>query len=119
VTITGATAGTATLVISTTAATSAALAYPKRPGAPWYAAGGATLACLLLLGIPAKRRRWQTMLGMLALFVALISGLLACGGASSGGGTSNPGTTAGTYTITVTGTSGATTAAGTVTLTVQ
>ena len=36
-----------------------------------------------------------------------------------GGGTSNPGTTAGTYTITVTGASGAPTETGTVTLTVQ
>jgi hypothetical protein len=120
VSITGTTAGTATLTISTTAATSSALAYPKRHGVPWYAAGGATLACLLLFGLPARRRRWQTILGMLALFVALSGGLLACGGGGSGGvGTSNPGTTAGSYTITVTGTSGAITETGTATLTVQ
>jgi hypothetical protein len=36
-----------------------------------------------------------------------------------GGGTSNPGTTAETYIVTITGTSGATTATGTVTLNVQ
>lgn len=62
------------------------------------------------------------MLGMLALIVALSGGILACGGGGSGGGgggTSNPGTTAGTYTVTVTGTSGATIASGTVNLTVQ
>jgi len=41
--------------------------------------------------------------------------LVGCGG----GGTSNPGTTAGTYTITVTGTSGAITASAAVQLTVQ
>jgi hypothetical protein len=112
-----------TLTITTTAATSAALAYPKRPGAPWYAAGGATLACILLFGIPARRRSWRTMLGMLMFLVALTGGVLACGGGGGsgggGGGTSNPGTTAGTYTVTVTGTSGTTTATGTVTLNVQ
>jgi Bacterial Ig-like domain (group 3)/MBG domain (YGX type)/Abnormal spindle-like microcephaly-assoc'd, ASPM-SPD-2-Hydin/Beta-propeller repeat/NHL repeat len=120
VSITGTTAGTAALTISTTAATNSASAYPRRHGIPWYAAGGATLACLLLFGIPAQRRRWQTVLGMLALFVALSGGLLACGGGfKGGGGTSNPGTTAGSYTITVTATSGAITETGTVTLTVQ
>jgi len=121
VSITGTSAGTATLTITTTAATSAALVHPKRPGVPWYAAGGATLACILLFGIPARRRSWRTMLGMLVFLVALSGGVLACGGGGStgGGGTSNPGTTAGTYTVTVTGTSGATTNTGTITLTVQ
>ena len=122
VSITGVNPGTATLTISTTAATSAALVHPKRPGVPWYAAGGATLACFLLFGIPVRRRRWQTMLGMLVLLVSLTGGILACGGHSSnssGGGTGNPGTTAGNYTITVTGTSGSTTATGIVALTVQ
>jgi hypothetical protein len=124
VSINGTTAGTATLTISTTAATSAALALPKRPGVPWYVAGGATLAGLLLLGIPARRRNWRTMLGMIALLVALAGGMLACGGGGSGGGGGGggggiSGTTAGTYTITVTGTSGSTTANGAVTLTVQ
>jgi hypothetical protein len=133
VSINGTTAETATLTITTTAATKAALVQPKHPGLPWYAAGGATLACLLLFGIPARRRKWRTLLGMLALLAALMSGVFACGGGGSagggsgggggGGGTSIPGTTAGTYTITVTGTSGtgasAITAASYVTLTVQ
>jgi hypothetical protein len=116
VSITGTNAGTAILTISTTAATRATLVHPKLPGVPWYAVG-ATLACLLLFGIPARRRRWQTMLGMLALIVAFSGGMLACGGSSGsggGGGASNPGTTAGTYTVTVTGTSGTVTAIGTV-----
>jgi hypothetical protein len=123
VSISGTTAGTATLSIATTAATSAAVVHPNRPGVPWYAAGGATLACILLYGIPARRRRWQTMLGMLALFAALSGGMLACGGGSSPNPSptpaTKPGTTAGTYTVTVTGNSGATTATGTITLTVQ
>jgi hypothetical protein len=61
------------------------------------------------------------MLGMLALFLTLTGGMLACGG--GGGGSTcnvvNPGTTAGAYTIIVTGTSGSITATGTFVLTVQ
>jgi hypothetical protein len=123
VNITGKTAGTATLTISTTAATSAALAVPKRPAVPWYAAGGAALACLLILGIPAHRRRWHSMIGMLLLLVATTGCVLACGGGGNGGGSGggggNSGTTPGTYTITVTGTSGAFSETGMVSLTVQ
>jgi hypothetical protein len=120
VTITGANSGTATLTIATTAATSAALANPKRPGVPWYAAGGATLACLLVIGIPARRRNWRTMLGMFLFLAALAGGLLSCsGGGSTSRGGGNPGTTPGNYTVTVTGTSGAATATSTLTLTVQ
>jgi hypothetical protein len=75
----------------------------------------------LLCSIPAQRRSWRTMLGAIAILVALTSGMLACGGS---GGRACPlvivaGTTPGTYTATVTGTSGALTEAGTVTLTVQ
>jgi hypothetical protein len=123
VSITGTTAGTAALTVSTTAPTSAAVVYPKRPGVPWYAAGGATLACLLLFGIPARRRSWRTMLGLLVLLVFLAGGVLSCGGGGSGGGggggTSNPGTTAGAYTVTVTGTSGSLTQTTTLTVTVN
>ena len=122
VNITGSNAGTATLTIYTTAATTGSLAHPVGRGVPWYAAGGATLACILLFGIPARRRSWRSVLGMVALLFTLIGGVLACGGGGSGsggGGGGNPGTTAGAYTVTVTGTSGTTTATGSVTLTVQ
>jgi len=121
VSITGASAGTGTLTVTTTAATTAALARPKSNGAPWYAAGGATLACLLFIGIPVRRRRWRTMLGMLVLLAFLTGAIVSCGGSSggSGGGTSNPGTTTGSYTITVTGTSGSITQTTTVNLTVN
>jgi hypothetical protein len=122
--ITGTTAGTATLTVSTTAATSAALAYPKSRTPPWYPAGGAVLAALLLFGIPARRGSWRTMLGMLFLLVALGGGVLACGGGGSGGGgggggSGNPGTTAGAYTVTATGTSGSLTQTTTLTVTVN
>jgi len=121
VSITGATAGTATLTISTTAAggcTSANLIHHRLP---WYPAGGAALACILLIGIPGRRRSWRRMLGLLTLLAALTCGVLACG---VSGGTApcnvvTPGTTAGTYTVTVVGTSGSTTSTGTVTLTVK
>jgi hypothetical protein len=117
VSITGATAGTATLAIFTTPSNCA-------PGnlidlrVPWYPAGAAALACLLLFGIPGRRRSWRRTLAMLALLVTLAGGMLACGG---GGSARNcpPATTAGTYTVTVTGTSGSTTATGTVTLNVM
>jgi hypothetical protein len=121
VNITGISAGTAALTISTTAPSSASLVLPKHSGVPWYASGGAALACLLFFGIPARRRNWRTILGMLAFLVALTGGVLACGGKGSGGGggTSNPGTTAGTYTVTVTGVSGSLTQTTTVTVTVN
>jgi sugar lactone lactonase YvrE len=123
VSITGAAPGTATLTISTTASstTSCTAANQTPRGIPWFAGSGAVLACVFLFGIPARRRRWQSILGMLLLLAALGGGLVACGG----GGTSpcspatTPGTTAGAYTITVTGTSGSLTETGTVTLTVQ
>ena len=41
------------------------------------------------------------------------------GGGAGGGGQTNPGTTAGIYTVTITGVSGGMTATGTVALTVQ
>jgi len=122
VSIPGTANGTATLTITTTAASSTALVHPERPGVPWYAAGGATLACLLLFGIPARRRSWRAMLGMMALLIAFAGGILACGGgggSNGGGGGGISGTTAGTYTITITGTSGTTTSTGKVTLNVQ
>jgi hypothetical protein len=122
VSITSTSAGTATLTVSTTAATSAALAYPKSRNVPWYAAGGTLLAGLLLFGIPARRRSWRTMLGMLCLLVGFGGGVLACGGSGGGGGgdgSGNPGTTAGTYTVTVTGTSGSLTQTTTLTVTVN
>ena len=114
-----------TLTISTTASSTSSCTADNRMqrGVPWYAGSGAVLACVLLFGIPQRRRRLRKMLGMLILLIALTGGVLACGGGS--GGISicptpiTPGTTAGTYTVTVTGTSGSTTATGTVTLTVQ
>jgi hypothetical protein len=47
------------------------------------------------------------MLGMIALLFILAGSVIACGGGGGGGGGGgNPGTTAGTYSVTITGTSG-------------
>jgi hypothetical protein len=100
----GSASGTAIATVYTTAA-SAALAYPNLPGkgSGWAGAGGgAVLAFLIFLGIPARRRSWRSMLGILIVMVALGS-LSACGGGTPSQ-SGNPGTTAGQYTFTVTGT---------------
>ena len=120
VNITSANPGTATLTVSTTAATSAALVTPRVPNR-WYASGGVALACLLLFGIPARRRLWRNLLGMFLLLAFVTCAIVSCGGGggNSGGGGGNPGTTAGSYVVTVTGTSGSTTNTTTVNLTVN
>ena len=124
VTITGTTAQAVMLTVNTTAAITGgcSAANVMHKEVPWYAAGDTILAGVLLFGIPAWRRRLLARLGMVALLVALTSGVLACGGSSGAGGCNtvgNPGTTAGNYTVIVTGISGAITETGTVSLTVQ
>ena len=122
--ITGTAAGTATLTITTTLGQTlpCSTANDMQRGTPWYAGGAAALAFVLLFGVPARRRSWRSMLGMLTLLVALASGVLAC---SSGSKTIacpaaiSASTTPGAYTVTVTGKSGTLTETGTVALTVQ
>jgi hypothetical protein len=90
------TSGTATVTV-TTSGSSSAMARPDANGfGRAWAGGGSVLAFLVFLGIPARRRRWLSMFGVLALMVVL-GGLSACGGKSK------PETTAGSYTFTVTG----------------
>ncbi len=112
------TAATTTATFSSTAATSA-LAYPRTNR--WYAAtGGAALAGMLFFGIPARRRGWKTILGMLIFLVAMAG--VGCGGGGSGSNTGTSGTTTGAYTFTVTGTDSVTstiTSSSTVTVTVN
>ena len=122
VTISGTTAQSATLTVNTTAA--AAMNQPAI--LPWRGAAGAVLACIALLFVPARRRNWLAFMAWVALFAAFAgmgcgggSGTGGGGGGGGGGGTTNPGTTAGTYTVTITGVSGGMTETGTVALTVQ
>jgi hypothetical protein len=124
VSLSSAAAETATLTIFTTAASSATLAYPTRPGIPWRS-GGAVLACILLVGLSARRRRWPIMLGLLVFAALLSGGVLSCGsgsisrGSGGSGGSGNPGTATGTYQVTVTATSGSVTAQNTIDVLVQ
>jgi hypothetical protein len=119
----GTTSGTATVTITTTAASNSDLVWPE-VGKRWgKTSGAAVLALLVFLWIPARRRRWQSMLGFL-LVATVLSGIAGCGGGGSALTTqpTNPGTTAGAYTITVNGTgsdSARTTATTTFALTVN
>jgi hypothetical protein len=97
--------GSGTATVTTSAATTGALQKPHIGG--WAEAGsGAVLALLVFFGIPARRRGWRAMVGMLVVLFAL-GGLAACGGggggssSGGGGGTSDPGTASGTYTFTI------------------
>lgn len=118
VTITGTAAGTATLTVGTTAP-GGCVQSDQAPREVFWGGGGAALACLLLLVVPVLRRRWRWALAMAPLVIVLAGGLLACGGGRANCNVVTPGTTPGTYAVTVTGTSGTSTATGTVTVTVQ
>jgi sugar lactone lactonase YvrE len=138
VTISSASAQTATLMVGTTAPTSA-MNRPLRM--PWQGsargAAGTVLACVALLFLPIRNRGWLPkrrnsptrsllilIVGM-ALFAAMAGmgcgggGNAGGGGGGGGGGQTNPGTTPGTYTVTITGVSSGMTETGTVALTVQ
>jgi hypothetical protein len=121
VTISGTTPATATLTVFTTAPTTSALTSPLKN---YFLGGGAALAMVLFFGIPARRRAWRTLFGLFVA-VVLISGV-GCSTSTpvnhGGGGQPNPGTTAGTYTFTVTAMDNLTqqiTSTTTVTVTVQ
>jgi hypothetical protein len=118
VVISGSSAGTGTLTVSTTPATIGALNRPQMRGLPWYTAGGTALACLFLCGIPGRGRRMRGVFWAFLLLAFLACGVVSCGG-NSAGGNGNPGTTPGSYTVTVTGSSGASTQTTTVNLTVN
>jgi subtilase family serine protease len=82
------------------------------PRGIWLAASGSTLfAALVLCGFPSRRRR-SVVLGL--LLVASITTIVGCGGGSSNNNNQNQGTSAGTYSITVTGTGPSTTHSATV-----
>jgi subtilase family serine protease len=48
----------------------------------WFLGGGSTLACVLLFGIPARRKGWQGMLTILVCAAFVTSSITGCGGTS-------------------------------------
>jgi trimeric autotransporter adhesin len=93
---------------------------PVQPGTRWWiASGGTTLACIFLLGLPARRRKWQSLLGVCVLAIVGF-GMTGCGatvasgpqqdyynnlkGGSAGSQLTGTAVTAGTYTVLVTAT---------------
>jgi hypothetical protein len=108
----------ATLTVKAANATSE-LRPESRPTWFW-ASGGATLACVFLLGLPRHRRKWQGLLGLLV--IAVLTAAIGCGGgksssssgsgstpggSGSGGGTSGN-AAAGSYTVLVSAAQGST-----------
>ncbi len=116
----GTATGTATLTVNTTAASGIPFIPGNniRPTTRWIVGTGAaaTVLMLLLSFAPMRKRRPAVVLASLFVFI----GLMVAGCGSSGGTTpSNPGTTVGSYTVTVTGTGGNKTATTTVNVTLQ
>ncbi len=112
---------TATLTINTTAAhavpgTSSPMNHSKR--FDWFAvSGGGMLAGVLLMGVPARRRKYTAMFGVI-LLAFMVTGV-GCGGGSSNTVPVNPGTPAGHYVVGVTAVSGSITRTLNVSVTVQ
>jgi hypothetical protein len=116
--------GIGTIAI-TTMARSAAAVIPSVPwrGTPLWS-GEAAATILLGIAIIGPRRKRPLVVPAFCV-LALLAGMVACGGSGSGsgggggGGGGTGGTPAGTYTVTVTGTAGSTTHTTTFTLIVQ
>ena len=116
VTVNGSTTATLTINASTPAS-SVKSPGPSARRMEWLAAsGGAALAGVFLLGLPSRRRRWRSMLGLICL--AVLAAGIGCGGGGGNSSTTPPTTPtpppssgatptpAGTYTIVVTGSQG-------------
>jgi len=106
VTPSGSMASTATITISTTAPTSARSGDPRRLfGGPLTGAASMIGLCLIFLRRRSLHISASTGLSIVML-IALCGMALSCGGNSSTPPAGNPGTPAGSSTITITGTSG-------------
>jgi hypothetical protein len=102
----GTSAVTTTVTVNTSSATAALIRHGSGKSGVWFGAnGGLTLAFLVCLGIPARRRSWRPMLGIL-LAIAALGSLTGCNSIASSDSASqnNLATIAGNYTFTVTGT---------------
>jgi hypothetical protein len=111
---------TSTLTISTTAPSSVFPMLPRRvPNLPVLSVWLGLLFILSMAAIRAKRSQRKLAFGFTfsALLICVASAIVACGSASKG--PTNPGTTPGTYTVSVTGSSNQLQHSMNVTLTVQ
>jgi hypothetical protein len=99
-----ATTATVPVNITTTGASSSAAVWPKLPSPKEWSGLGTVVVLLLVtfFGIPGRRGRSISVLCTILLF-AVVGISVGCGGSSTNG-TTNSGTTPGTYTVTVTGT---------------
>lgn len=98
---------------SLTAALTDAPVRPSRKNFLTAAGGGAVLACVLFFGIPARRRSWRVMLGLLVVLVTMAG--IGCG--SGGGDHSGGGGNTHTLTVTFTGDTNYNASSGTSTVT--
>jgi sugar lactone lactonase YvrE len=103
-----------TLTVTTTAASMSAANLSEGGNA------AAALAALFFLGL-LPRRRWRERVLIAALCLVVSTVVLGCGGGNSpnSGGSSNAGTSAGSYQVMVTATSGTVTSTATIPLSVQ
>jgi hypothetical protein len=109
VSISGATAQTALLTVDTTATTGSLSNSRLRF---WSPQGGTALALVLFFGVARRRRKSATVLAL--LMIVILGAVSGCVSHPRSGGT-----TAGNYTITVTGTAGAITQTTILTVTVN
>jgi subtilase family serine protease len=126
-TVTGSSAATGTITISTSGPCSTAASKrvsavalnrdaPPRGGSLARILTGGTLLSLLAMGFPGLRRRRWPVLCALFVFASLTIGVSGCG-SSAGTSSTSTNAPAGTYTITVTGTSSAQNVSATTTFT--
>jgi hypothetical protein len=122
--IAGTSAVMAAMTITSTAPSSTAQIESFRRGSRWFQWNtGIFAVAIFLLGIPRPRRGLCRVASSLAVLITF-GILVACGGSTvnSGGGTTIPGTTIGTYTFTIDGSfaaGGVSQAQATVTVTIQ
>jgi hypothetical protein len=122
VTLNGSTAASATIAVATTAPSFAPSARRSPPSSPFgkpLATPVLWLALLAFLGTASLLGRKRQALVLLAITALTVLLWASCGGGGGGCGSSNPGTTPGTYNITLTASAGNITHTSTVTLTVQ
>jgi hypothetical protein len=118
VTISGTSAATSPLTVTTQGATTAALRMRRRD-MPWLPSSFASMAAMLLLAKKIRSTAWS-LAPTLLLLVSLLA-VPGCGGSASASPApvANPGTSTGSYLVTITATSGITTATTSFNLTVN